>query len=221
VVDPIDGTKNFVRGVPVWATLISLMVEDEVVVGVVSAPQLNRRWWAMKDGGTFTGRSFYKATPCKVSDVGTLTDASMSYSSLDGWDQSGQLEDFLALARRCWRTRAYGDFWSYMMVAEGSVDIAAEPELELYDMAALDVIVREAGGRFSSLDGRDGPTGGNALATNGILHETVLGFLGAVRDPGDAPQRPTPPPVDDGADDRPEGTLHDLNARRRPEVPPL
>src|SRR5689334_16227685 len=153
VVDPIDGTKNFVRGVPVWATLISLMVEDEVVVGVVSAPQLNRRWWAMKDGGTFTGRSFYKATPCKVSDVSSLTDASMSYSSLDGWDQSGQLDDFLALAKRCWRTRAYGDFWSYMMVAEGSVDFAAEPELELYDMAALDVIVREAGGRFSSLDG--------------------------------------------------------------------
>src|SRR6476659_1839145 len=77
VVDPIDGTKNFVRGVPVWATLISLMVEEEVVFGVVSAPQLSRRWWAMKDGGTFTGRSFYKATPCKVSDVGTLTDASM------------------------------------------------------------------------------------------------------------------------------------------------
>ncbi len=222
VVDPIDGTKNFVRGVPVWATLISLMVEDEVVVGVVSAPQLHRRWWAMKGGGTFTGRSFYKATACKVSDVTSLDDASLSYSSLDGWDDSGQLDDFLALARRCWRTRAYGDFWSYMMVAEGSVDIAAEPELELYDMAALDVIVREAGGRFSSLDGRDGPTGGNALATNGILHETVLGFLGAVReDPADDPDgggRGDGPP--EGPPAR-EGTLHDLRARRRPEVPPL
>jgi histidinol-phosphatase len=107
---------------------------------------------------------------------------------------------------------------SYMMVAEGSVDLAAEPELELYDMAALDVIVREAGGRFSSLDGRDGPTGGNALATNGILHDTVLGFLGAVRedqvDRPAAPAAPAAPPVR-------EGTLHDLSARRRPELPPL
>ncbi len=231
VVDPIDGTKNFVRGVPVWATLISLMVEDEVVVGVVSAPQLNRRWWAMKDGGTFTGRSFYKAVPCRVSDVSSLDDASLSYSSLDGWEQSGQLEDFLALAKRCWRTRAYGDFWSYMMVAEGSVDIAAEPELELYDMAALDVIVREAGGRFSSLDGRDGPTGGNALASNGILHDTVLGFLGAVREPGDDPRdEPHDGPHDEHGElhgpttpaaPAREGTLHDLSARRRPEVPPL
>ena len=216
VVDPIDGTKNYVRGVPVWATLISLMVEDEVVVGVVSAPQLNRRWWAMKDGGAFTGRSFYRAASCRVSDVSSLTDASLSYSSLDGWEEAGALEDFLALARRCWRTRAYGDFWSYMMVAEGSVDIAAEPELELYDMAALDVIVREAGGRFSSLDGRDGPTGGNALASNGILHETVLGFLGAVRED----QVRHPDPVEEQPPGR-EGTLHDLASRRRPELPPL
>jgi histidinol-phosphatase len=200
VVDPIDGTKNFVRGVPVWATLISLMVEDEVVVGVVSAPQLNRRWWAMKDGGAFTGRSLFKATPCTVSDVSRLEDASLSYASLGGWDVRGRLDDFISLARRCWRTRAYGDFWSYMMVAEGSVDIAAEPELELYDMAALDVIVREAGGRFTSLDGTDGPTGGNALATNGMLHETVLGFLGSVG----------PRDSDD---------VYDLSARRRPASP--
>ena len=137
VVDPIDGTKNFVRGVPVWATLIALTVEDEVVVGVVSAPQLNRRWWAMKDGGAFTGKSLMRPMPCRVSDVSRLEDASLSYSSLDGWDDRGRLDDFLALTRRCWRTRAYGDFWSHMMVAEGSVDIAAEPELELYDMLSL------------------------------------------------------------------------------------
>jgi histidinol-phosphatase len=221
VVDPIDGTKNFVRGVPVWATLISLMVEDEVVVGVVSAPQLNRRWWAMKDGGAFTGRSLMRPTACRVSDVSRLEDASLSYSSLDGWEQRGRLDDFLSVARRCWRTRAYGDFWSYMMVAEGSVDIAAEPELELYDMAALDVIVREAGGRFTSLDGRDGPHGGNALATNGIIHETVLGFLGSVTS-----ERPVPRTTDDEGpepdrDRSRGGTVHDLHARRRPVVPPL
>jgi histidinol-phosphatase len=174
VVDPIDGTKNFVRGVPVWATLIGLMVDGEVVVGVVSAPQLNRRWWAMRDGGAWTGKSLLRATPCQVSDVSRIEDASLSYSSLGGWDERGRLEDFLALSRRCWRTRAYGDFWSYMLLAEGAVDLAAEPELELYDMAALVPIVTEAGGRFTSLEGEDGPFGGNALATNSILHSEVL-----------------------------------------------
>ena len=131
VVDPIDGTKNFVRGVPVWATLIGLMIDDEVVVGCVSAPQLNRRWWASKDGGAWTGRSLLNAAPCRVSDVSRLDDASLSYSSLSGWDERGRLDDFLSLSRRCWRTRAFGDFWSYMLLAEGAVDLAAEPELEL------------------------------------------------------------------------------------------
>src|SRR5215208_762535 len=178
VVDPIDGTKNFVRGVPVWATLIALVVDDEVVLSVVSAPQLQRRWWASKGAGAWTGRSLLKATRCTVSDVRRLEDASLSYSSLHGWEERERLQDFLSLMRRCWRTRAYSDFWSYMLLAEGAVDIAAEPELKVYDMAALDVIVREAGGRFSSLDGTDGPHGGNALATNGHLHEAVLAFLG-------------------------------------------
>ena len=182
VVDPIDGTKNFVRGVPVWATLIALVVDDEVVLGVVSAPQLQRRWWASNGNGAWTGRSLLKATRCQVSDVRRLDDASLSYSSLSGWDDRDRLDDFLSLSRRCWRTRAYGDFWSYMLLAEGAVDLAAEPELELYDMAALDVVVREAGGRFTSLDGSDGPFGGNALASNGHLHEAALAFLGSSAD---------------------------------------
>ena len=199
MVDPIDGTKNFVRGVPVWASLISLMVDDEVVVGVVSAPMLNRRWWAMKDGGAWTGKSLLRASPCQVSDVSRIEDASLSYSSLSGWDERGRLDDFLSLSRRCWRTRAYGDFWSYMLLAEGAVDIATEPDLELYDMAALDVIVREAGGFFTSLDGEPGPTGGSALATNGKLHDQALAFLGSL--PGHPePQR--------------GGTVHDLSSRR-------
>jgi histidinol-phosphatase len=206
VVDPIDGTKNFVRGVPVWATLIALMVDDEVVAGCVSAPQLNRRWWASKDGGAWTGRSLLKASECRVSDVSRLDDASLSYSSLSGWEDRDRLDAFLALSRRCWRTRAYGDFWSYMLVAEGSVDVAAEPELALHDMAALDVIVREAGGTFTSLDGNPGPMGGNALATNGRLHEQALAFLGALPDDEDDPD----------ARPRRHGSLHDLNARRRP-----
>jgi len=216
VIDPIDGTKNFVRGVPVWATLIALMVEDEVVVGVVSAPQLNRRWWAMKGGGAFTGKSLMRPTPCRVSDVSRLDDASLSYSSLGAWEERGRLDDFLALSRRCWRTRAYGDFWSYMLVAEGSVDIATEPELALYDMAALDVIVREAGGRFSSLDGHDGPTGGNALATNAILHETVLGFLGSVSAGLEHGHDAAASELDPGEGEGRVGTVFDLSSRRRP-----
>jgi histidinol-phosphatase len=178
VVDPIDGTQNYVRGVPVWATLIALMVEDVVVAGVVSAPALYRRWWASRAGGAWTGRSLLAASPCRVSDVSTLHDASLSYSSLGEWDEAGRGSDFTALTRRCWRTRAYGDFWSYMLVAEGGVDIALEPRLALHDMAALSVIVEEAGGRFTGLDGAPGPLGEGAIATNGRLHEQVLAFVG-------------------------------------------
>ena len=202
IVDPIDGTKNFVRGVPVWATLIALEVDGEVVVGVVSAPALNRRWWAMKDGGAWTGTSLLRASAIQVSDVSRIEDASLSYASFGGWEEQDRLDDFLALSRRCWRTRAYGDFWSYMLVAEGAVDLAAEPELELYDMAALDVIVREAGGIFTSLDGEPGPNGGNVLASNGKLHDQALAFLGSV----DAESRHA---------QRGGGSVHDLAERRR------
>jgi histidinol-phosphatase len=208
IIDPIDGTKNFVRGVPVWATLISLAVDDEVVLGVVSAPQLQRRWWASVGNGAWTGRSLLKASRCQVSDVRRLEDASLSYASLSGWEDRGQLDDFESLMRRCWRTRAYGDFWSYMLLAEGAVDIAAEPELEVYDMAALDVIVREAGGRFTSLDGTDGPFGGNALATNGHLHEAALAFLGSLPDDLDDPDDP-------GSRRTGPGSVSDLRDRRR------
>ncbi|WP_426298527.1 histidinol-phosphatase [Arthrobacter sp. R-11] len=174
IIDPIDGTKNFVRGVPVWATLIALVDGDEVVVGVVSAPALGRRWWAVKGGGAYTGRSLASATRLKVSNVSRLSDASLSYSEISEWKKQGSLDSFLDLEDAVWRSRAYGDFWSYCLVAEGAVDIAAEPELELYDMAALVPIVTEAGGRFTSLDGKDGPFGGNAVASNSILHSEVL-----------------------------------------------
>lgn len=178
VVDPIDGTKNFVRGVPVWATLLALMDGDEVVLGVVSAPALGRRWWAAKGTGAWTGRSLASATRMRVSGVSRLEDASFSYSEIGEWEKHGRLDEFMALQRRVWRTRAYGDFWSYVLVADGAVDVAAEPELELYDMAALVPIVTEAGGRFTSLAGADGPLGGNAVATNGLLHDDVLAALG-------------------------------------------
>ncbi|BAS17288.1 histidinol-phosphatase [Arthrobacter sp. Hiyo8] len=158
IIDPIDGTKNFVRGVPVWATLIALVDEGEVVVGLVSAPALGKRWWAAKGSGAYMGRSLAAATRLKVSNVSRLEDASLSYSELSEWKQHGKLDNFLGLENDVWRSRAYGDFWSYCLVAEGAVDIAAEPELQVYDMAALVPIVTEAGGRFTSLDGADGPS---------------------------------------------------------------
>lgn len=174
IIDPIDGTANFLRGVPVWATLIALSVENRVVASVVSAPALQRRWWAAEGIGAWTGKSLVKARPIHVSAVGELGDAFLSYSSLHGWVESGRGRGFGELMRGVWRTRAFGDFWSYMLVAEGTVDLACEPELSLHDMAALDVIVREAGGRFTSLDGADGPWGGNAMASNGLLHDSAL-----------------------------------------------
>jgi histidinol-phosphatase len=174
IIDPIDGTKNFVRGVPVWATLIALVDEGRPVVGLVSAPALGKRWWAAEGTGAYSGRSLAAATRLKVSDVSRLEDASLSYSSLSGWKERGNLDEFLGLTEAVWRTRAYGDFWSYCLVAEGAVDIACEPELNLYDMAALVPLITEAGGRFTSLEGAEGPFGGNALATNGILHTEVL-----------------------------------------------
>ncbi|ASR54036.1 inositol monophosphatase family protein [Cellulomonas sp. PSBB021] len=177
VVDPIDGTKNFVRGVPVWATLIALLDGDEVVVGLVSAPALGRRWWAAKGSGAWSGRSLSQATQLHVSRVDRLEDASFSYSSLTGWEDVDRLPQVLDLMRTVWRTRAYGDFWSYVLVAEGAVDVAAEPELALHDMAALVPIVSEAGGRFTSVSGVPGPFGGNALVTNGLLHDEVVARL--------------------------------------------
>jgi len=203
VIDPIDGTKSFVRGVPIWATLIGLMIEDEVVAGVVSAPSLGRRWWAAKGSGAWTGKSLHSATACHVSDISRIDDAHFSYGSLAAWERVGRLDDFLALTRRCWRTRAVGDFWSYMLVAEGGMDIAAEPELALHDMAAVSIVVQEAGGLFTSLDGTPGPNGGNALATNGRLHDQVIAFIGS-----SSPDREPGPPAAGGQ-------VHDLSARRQ------
>ena len=179
VLDPIDGTYNFVRGVPVWATLIALMDGDTVVAGLVSAPALGRRWWAGAGSGAFTGKSLSSATRLSVSKVDQLADASLSYSSLSGWHDRGREEAFLALSRDVWRTRAYGDFWSYMLVAEGAVDIGTEPEVALHDLAAPSLVVTEAGGRFTDLAGVEGPAGGSAVATNGLLHDEVLRRLAA------------------------------------------
>lgn len=179
VIDPIDGTHNFMRAVPVWATLIALLVDDEPVVGVVSAPALGRRWWAAQGSGAFTRDPLHReARRLRVSTVAEVAQSSLSYSSLTGWEQIGHALQFADLLRRCWRTRGYGDFWSYMLVAEGAADIACEPILELYDLAALIPIVTEAGGHFTGIDGTVNVHAGNALATNALLHQQVVSILG-------------------------------------------
>ena len=181
IVDPIDGTANFVRGIPVWATLISLAIDGVPVLGVVSAPALQQRWWAARGLGAWT-REQVSPTETRerrifVSGVSSLADASLSYNSLKGWDEEGKLDELIALSREVWRTRAYGDMWSYMMVAEGLIDVAAEFDLKPWDIAALAPIVEEAGGVFTSVSGIRGPWHGSALATNGLLHEAVLEVL--------------------------------------------
>ena len=194
VIDPIDGTKNFMRGVPTWATLIALVEVDaagseEVVVGIASAPALTRRWAAAKGHGATvrfnSGDSDFVDTESddesiegvsekkiSVSKISSLTDASISYSDFVGWGD--RLEPFQKMLAAAWRTRGIGDFWSHMLVAEGAVDVAIEPSLALWDMAALDIIVREAGGSFTNTAGQSGPFGGSGVSTNGILHNEVI-----------------------------------------------
>ena len=180
VIDPIDGTKNFLRGVPIWATLIGLIHRDSegndrVIAGMVSAPALFRRWYAALGFGAFAEVNSGPAVQIHVSKIARIEDSSLSFSDLSGW--AGRREKFLELANRSWRLRGIGDFWSHMLVAEGAVDIAAEPLLALWDMAAVSIIVSEAGGRFSDFDGNAGPFGTNGLSTNGYLHNEVLGAL--------------------------------------------
>jgi histidinol-phosphatase len=174
IVDPIDGTKNYVRGVPVWATLIALQHGDDVVAGVVSAPALGRRWWAARGGGAFAD-----GVPIRVSAVSTLADAFVSFAGYGTFRTGGRGAQLDTLLERSWRVRAFGDFWQHMLVAEGAADVALDPEVSLWDLAALQVIVEEAGGRFSDLAGRATPDGGSGVSTNGRLHDDVLAIFAA------------------------------------------
>ncbi|GAB7071344.1 histidinol-phosphatase [Mycobacterium hodleri] len=175
VLDPIDGTKNFVRGVPVWSTLIALLDDGVPTVGVVSAPALARRWWASAGQGAFTSFNGVSRR-ISVSGVSELDSASLSFSDLTtGWED--RRDRFVELTDAVWRVRGYGDFWSYCLLAEGAVDVVTEPEVKLWDLAPLDIVVREAGGRFTNIEGAPGPHGGSAIATNGHLHDEVLGWL--------------------------------------------
>lgn len=168
IIDPIDATKNFIRGIPVFATLIAL----ENAVGVVSAPALGRRWWASRGEGAFCNGARLRA-----SHAGDFADAQIGYDDVIGFEQRGLSERFLTLMRRCGRARGFGDFWTHMLVAEGAIEIAVEPEIAHWDMAAVQVIVEEAGGRFTTLGGEARADGGSAVSTNGLLHDAVLEAL--------------------------------------------
>lgn len=181
IIDPIDGTKNFLRGVPVWATLIALRDRDGIGLGVVSAPALNRRWWALRGHGAWIredGREGNQEFQLRVSEVSDLAQASFSFSDPIGWGESA----LTSLIDKTWRHRAYGDFWSHCLVAEGAVDIAAEPELALYDYAALVPIVGESGGHISDFLGQtlpinDSDAHPSVLTTNKSLHKIVTELL--------------------------------------------
>lgn len=195
ILDPIDATKSFLRGMPIFGSLIALAVDDEVQVGVVSAPALGRRWWASRGAGAHAwgggagvrgpGTGSVGGRPIAVSRVTELADAQLAWSGIEDWDEIGRFDALVELGRRCWRTRGVGDFWQYMLVAEGAAEIALDPTISIWDVAAVQVIVEEAGGRFTDLGGARTPDGGDAIATNGLLHDAALGIVG--RDAGCRP----------------------------------
>ncbi len=171
IIDPIDGTANYLRGVPVWASLIALAIDGRPVVGVVSAPALSRRWWAAAGQPAQTKDIDGSEREIQVSKIGDIDNASLSYNNLKLWDAVGKTDQLIAAARAVWRTRAYGDFWSYMLLAEGTLDAVAEHDLKIYDIAALVPIVEAAGGTLTAIDGPLTPDTSSTLATNGLLHE--------------------------------------------------
>jgi len=176
ILDPIDGTKNYVRGIPVFATLIGLEENGRVVAGVVSAPALARRWWASTGEGAFCS-ALGETRAMHVSRIAAIADAHLTYDAIHDFDEHGGVEGFLSLARDSTRSRGFGDFWAHMLVAEGAVEIAIEPKVAIWDMAPVQLIVEEAGGRFSDLRGEARIDGGSAVSTNGLLHDATLGYF--------------------------------------------
>ena len=172
ILDPIDGTRKFVRGMSAWATLIALEDDGEMRVGVASAPALGRRWWAARGLGAFGD-----GQPIHVSRVPTLAESHVTHGALEGWVRAGFAQQLGALATQSWGTSAYGDFWIHMLVAEGAAEAAVEIEAKIWDLAALKVIVEEAGGRFTDLHGADTAAAGTGVSTNGLVHDAVLTLL--------------------------------------------
>ncbi|HEU0128192.1 MAG TPA: inositol monophosphatase family protein, partial [Pseudonocardiaceae bacterium] len=177
LLDPIDGTKNYLRGVPVWATLIALVQDGRPVVGVISAPGLRRRWWAAAGAGAHTRDACGNTRTLTVSGVSLLADAYVSTTHLGSWVRHRSRKSYLTLVDACWENRAFGDFWQHCLVAEGAIDLAAEPVVNPWDVAAAQVLVEQAGGRFTDLDGVARHDGGTALSSNGVLHDAALALL--------------------------------------------
>ena len=177
MLDPIDGTKNFLRGVPAWGTLLGLVVDGRPVVGVASAPALGRRWWAADGHGAWAADGDEEPRRLSVSAVRELGDAFLSTTDLTSWTTYHSRDRYLALVDACWETRAFGDFWQHCLVAEGSLDLATEPIVNSWDLAALQVIVEQAGGRLTDLDGNARHDGGTVLSSNGHVHDAALDVL--------------------------------------------
>jgi histidinol-phosphatase len=177
VLDPIDGTKNFLRGVPAWASLIALVDGNRPVAGVISAPALGRRWWAARGAGAWSTSADGRHVRLSVSEVDTVADAYVSTTHLGTWVEHHSRDAYLRLVDACWENRAFGDFWQHCLVAEGAIDLAVEPVVNPWDVAAVQVLVEEAGGTFTDLTGHARFDGGNALSSNGHLHTAALDLL--------------------------------------------
>jgi len=176
IIDPIDGTSNFTRGVPVWATLIALVDRTQgPILGVVSAPALARRWWARRSHGAFANGRLIR-----VSDIAEISEAQISVTFNNGWDDLGLTPNLVALQQKCYRARGFGDFWQHMLVAEGAIDIAIDAiGLAPYDNAAVQIVVEEAGGRHTDRLGNRDFTRDSAVSSNGCLHRAVIEALGS------------------------------------------
>jgi histidinol-phosphatase len=183
IIDPIDGTANYLKGIPMWTTLVALSIDGVPRVGVASQPALGRRWWAATGLGAWTNTSGGGTARLAVSSVDTIAESSASFQSISQWDETGHLEAVVELSRAVWRDRGYGDTWPYMLLAEGRLEVVAEFGVKEYDIAALVPIITEAGGRFTSFDGNDSLSERSSLATNGVLHDAFLDLLHAPQTP--------------------------------------
>lgn len=177
IIDPIDGTANYLKGIPMWTTLIALAVDGIPRVGVVSQPAIGRRWWGATGAGAWTTDADGSSRRLAVSGVDRLDESSVSFQSIEQWDDAGHLDALIRLSRSVWRDRGYGDAWPYMLLAEGRLEFVAEFGVREYDIAAHVPIILEAGGRFTSFEGEDSLSSLSALATNGILHDPFLALL--------------------------------------------
>jgi histidinol-phosphatase len=172
IIDPIDGTRHYVRGIPLWATLIAFERDGTVAAAVASAPALGTRWWAARGDGAFAN-----GRPIHVSSVARVEEASFSHGGVRSFEEHGHGTALRTISARVWMERAYGDFWHHVLVAEGRLDFALEADVNLWDLAPVQLIVEEAGGRFSDFAGIARPDGGSAVSSNGFLHDEVLAAL--------------------------------------------